>query len=270
MSQRTLALVGPGRAGTAITLALAARGRRVVGVAGRDEARAAALAARVDAPVRSIGEVARDAEVVVVATPDSVIEAATLAAIPALGEGALVVHLSGARGIEAFGAVREVVDAARLGALHPLQTLSGDDGAARLPGAYAAVEGPPFVAELAREIGLVPFRVEPERRALYHAAAAVASNHLVALAGQVERLAAAAEVPFAAFGPLMRTTLDAVAGLGPAAALTGPVARGDIATIAAHLAALAPAERDAYLTLAREAQRLAGRDDPALTEVLRG
>jgi predicted short-subunit dehydrogenase-like oxidoreductase (DUF2520 family) len=270
MSQRTLALVGPGRAGTAITLALVARGRRVVGVAGRDEARAAALAARVDAPVRSLGEVARDAEVVVVATPDSVIEAATLAVVPALGEGSLVVHLSGARGLEAFGAAREVVDGARLGALHPLQTLSGDDGASRLPGAYAAVEGPPAVAALAREIGLVPFHVDPERRAVYHAAAAVASNHLVALSGQVERLAAAADVPFDAFGPLMRTTLDSVAELGPIAALTGPVARGDVATVAAHLAALAPGERDTYLALAREAQRLSGRDDPALTEVLRG
>ncbi|MEY3360662.1 MAG: hypothetical protein RL531_381 [Actinomycetota bacterium] len=270
MSQRTLALVGPGRAGTAIAVALVARGWRVVGVAGRDEDRARRLAARVDAPVRPIAEVARDAEVVVVATPDAVIEAATLALLPALDAGTLVVHLSGARGPEAFGTARGVAGGWHFGALHPLQTLSGDDGAARLAGAHAAVEGPPAVAELAREIGLVPFRVDPAHRAEYHAAAVVASNHLVALAGQVERLAAAAGVPFDAFGPLMRTTLDAVLVLGPAAALTGPVARGDVATVEAHLAALAPEERDAYLTLAREAHRLSGRDDPIIAEVLRG
>jgi predicted short-subunit dehydrogenase-like oxidoreductase (DUF2520 family) len=98
----------------------------------------------------------------------------------------------------------------------------------------------------------------------------VASNHLVALAGQVERLAAAADVPFDAFLPLMRASLDAVAAMGPAAALTGPVARGDVATVAAHLAALDGDERAAYVALALEALRLAGRDDPALREVLAG
>ncbi|MFM7061388.1 MAG: Rossmann-like and DUF2520 domain-containing protein [Actinomycetes bacterium] len=270
MSQRTLALVGPGRAGTAITLALVARGWTVVGVAGRDEGRAEALATRVGAPVRRLAELARGAAIVVVATPDAAIESATLALLPALEDGALVVHLSGARGLDAFGAARAAIGDGRLGALHPLQTLSGEDGAARLAGAYAAVDGPPAIAALADEIGLVPFRVDPARRARYHAAAAVASNHLVALAGQVERIAGAAGVPFEAFGPLMRTSLDAVVAMGPAAALTGPVARGDVATVEAHLAALAPDERDAYLALAREAQRLSGRVDPALSEVLRG
>lgn len=269
MSQRTLALVGPGRAGTAIAVALTARGWRVVGVAGRDATRAAALGARVDAPVRPIAEVARGAALVVVATPDAVIEAATLALLPGLDEGAHVVHLAGSRGLEAFGAARDTAGAWHFGALHPLQTLSGADAAARLDGAYVAVEGPPFVAELARGIGLVPIRVDPAHRAGYHAAAAVASNHLVALTGQVERLAAAAGVPFEAFLPLMRATLDAVTSMGPAAALTGPVSRGDLATVRAHLDALDPDERGAYLALAREAARLAGRDDPDLAEVLR-
>jgi len=270
MQQRTLALVGPGRAGTAIAVALVARGWTTVGVAGRDPGRAAVLADRLGAPVRPLAEVGRGAALVVVATPDAAIEEAATALLPALEEGAHVVHLAGARGIEAFGAARDAVGSWHFGALHPLQTLSGDDGAARLDGAYAAVEGPPVIADLAREIGMVPIRVDAAHRARYHAAAAVASNHLVALAGQVERLAVAADVPFDAFLPLMRASLDAVAAMGPAAALTGPVARGDVATVAAHLAALGPEERSAYVALACEALRLTGRDDPALLEVLAG
>jgi predicted short-subunit dehydrogenase-like oxidoreductase (DUF2520 family) len=270
MQQRTLALVGPGRAGTAIAVAFAARGWTVVGVAGRDPERATALAERLDAPVRAHAEVAHGADLVVVATPDGVIEEAALAVLPGLEPGAHVVHLAGARGLEAFGAARDAAGAWHFGALHPLQTLSGSDGAARLAGAYAAVEGPPAIADLAREIGMVPFRVDPDRRERYHAAAAVASNHLVALAGQVERLAAAADVPFDAFLPLMRASLEAVASMGPDAALTGPVARGDRATVTAHLDALDPSERDAYRALALEALRLTGRDDPALMAVLRG
>jgi predicted short-subunit dehydrogenase-like oxidoreductase (DUF2520 family) len=93
----------------------------------------------------------------------------------------------------------------------------------------------------------------------------VASNHLVALLGQVERLAADAGVPFDAFLPLVRATLDNVDELGPARALTGPVARGDRGTIARHLDALDEDEVDAYLALAREAARLAG-VEPAVPE----
>lgn len=270
MQQRTLALVGPGRAGTAIAVALVARGWTAVGVTGRDPERAATLAARLGAPVRPITEVAHGAALVVVATPDAAIADATVALLPGLEEGAHVVHLAGARGLEAFGTALDVTRSWHFGALHPLQTLSGDDGAARLAGAYAAVEGPPAIAEIAREIGMVPFRVDPDHRERYHAAAAVASNHLVALAGQVERLAAAADVPFEAFLPLMRASLDAVAAMGPQAALTGPVARGDVATVEAHLDALDPDERSAYRALAREALRLAGHDDPRWRGVLAG
>jgi predicted short-subunit dehydrogenase-like oxidoreductase (DUF2520 family) len=270
MQQRTLALVGPGRAGTAIAVALVARGWTVVGVAGRDPERATTLATRLGAPVRPIAEVAAGAALVVIATPDAAIAEATTALLPGLGEGAHVVHLAGARGLEAFGDARDAAGPWHFGALHPLQTLSGDDGASRLDGAYAAVEGPPVIADIAREIGMVPFRVDPAHRARYHAAAAIASNHLVALAGQVERMAAAADVPFDAFLPLMRASLDAVAAMGPAAALTGPVARGDVATVEGHLAALDPGERAAYLALAREALRLSGRDDDRLDGVLAG
>jgi predicted short-subunit dehydrogenase-like oxidoreductase (DUF2520 family) len=96
----------------------------------------------------------------------------------------------------------------------------------------------------------------------------VASNHLVALLGQVERLAAGCGVPFEAFAPLVLGSVQNAFSIGPAAALTGPVARGDLATVEQHLRDLDPAERDAYRTLAREASRLTGRRDTGLDRLL--
>jgi len=96
----------------------------------------------------------------------------------------------------------------------------------------------------------------------------VASNHLVALMGQVERLAEGAGVPVEAFVPLLDATVANVSARGAAASLSGPVARGDAATVARHLDALAPEERPAYRALAREALRLAGRSDGTLEALL--
>src|SRR4029079_2559291 len=100
------------------------------------------------------------------------------------------------------------------------------------------------------------------------AAAGVASNHLVALLGQVERLAAAAGVPFEAFAPPVRSSVANAFGVGPARALTGPVSRGDLATVEEHLRTLDPGERDSYRALAREVARLTGRRDSALDRLL--
>jgi predicted short-subunit dehydrogenase-like oxidoreductase (DUF2520 family) len=127
------------------------------------------------------------------------------------------------------------------------------------------------VRALAEQAGMRPFTVTPGARAGYHAAACVASNHLVALLGQVERLAREAGVPFEAFLPLVRASVDNVDELGPAGALTGPVARGDSSTVAAHLDALPDDERAAYRAGALAALRLAGRDDDVeLSAVLSG
>jgi predicted short-subunit dehydrogenase-like oxidoreductase (DUF2520 family) len=156
-----------------------------------------------------------------------------------------------------------------VGAFHPLQTFAAPDPA-RLAGAWAAVAGPPAVADLARELGAHPFVVLDDRRAAYHAAAVVASNHLVALLGQVERLAELAGVPFDAFLPLVQSAVANCADRGPAAALTGPVARGDATTVAAHLDALPDAEHDAYRALALAALVLTERDDAELRALLQG
>ena len=268
---RTVVLVGPGRAGSSVALALVAHGWRAVAVAGRSyEAPSTRHAvARLGAPPISVADAGFDADLVVIATPDADIDVVADALAPNLDPGALVVHLSGARGLDALLPILDTRPDVRVGALHPLQTFSAADPE-RLKGAWAAVAGPAAVTDLAIELGLRPFVITDDERASYHAAAVVASNHLVALLGQVERLAAAAGVPFEAFVPLMRASFDNAAAQSPMLALTGPVARGDLATVAAHLNALPEREQDAYRALARAALALSGRDDAALTALLDG
>ena len=260
------ALAGPGRAGTAVSLALVARGWTATAVAGRspDATSTRRAAAALDVPALAIELVGRDADVVVVATPDTEIASAAAALAPSLRAGALVLHLSGARSLHELDDVLRARPDVEVGSLHPLQALpSGEVGRGRLAGSWCAVEGPPAVERLALTLGMRPFRLDPADRVGYHAAACVASNHLVALLGQVERLARNAGVPPAAFLPLVRATLDNVAALGPAGALTGPVARRDADTVAAHIDTLPADERDTYRVLATAALRLTAHPDDA-------
>ena len=142
--------------------------------------------------------------------------------------------------------------------MHPLVSLPSPDlGAERLRGAWFAVAGDPGVDSLVKALGGRSFPIDDDSRPLYHAAAVISSNHLVALLGQAERVAAVAGVPLEVMLDLARDTLDNVRRLGPAAALTGPAARGDDATIARHLKALPAEERAAYEALVHEARRLA-------------
>lgn len=268
---RTLALIGPGRAGTTIALALLDHDWRVVAVAGRapDAASTSAAAACLATRATLVSDVGSGACLVVVATPDRAIEQAALAAARSLEPGALVIHLAGSRGLEAFGPLREARPDVRVGALHPLQSFpSTTAGLDALPGTWAAVAGDPETTALAHLLGLRTFELADADRAGYHAAAVVASNHLVALLGQVERLAHSCGVPFEAFRALARASVDNAFALGPARALTGPISRGDLATVTRHLSALDPGERDAYRALAREAARLTGRRDTAIDRLL--
>jgi predicted short-subunit dehydrogenase-like oxidoreductase (DUF2520 family) len=270
---RTIALIGPGRAGTTIALALADHGYRIVGVAGRapDAASTRSAALVLDAPARLASEVGRGAAILIVATPDHAITSAANAAAPSLEPGTLAFHLAGSRNLDVFDEMLAArADAnLRVGSLHPLQTIpSTTDGIERLYGSWAAVAGDAEVVAIATELGLRAFEVAPADRARYHAASVVASNHVIALLGQVARLAASAGVPFEAFRPLVLTTIENAFSLGPARALTGPVARGDLKTVQAHLQALDPSERDAYRALAREASKLAERRDDALQRLL--
>lgn len=260
--RRSLALIGPGRAGLSVAIALGAVGWRVRGVAGRDPLAPSVrtAASQFDAVAGSAGDVVGGVELVIVACPDAAIGAVAAEIAPVVDAGTLVIHLAGSVGLDALSAL-----SCRTGALHPLQTMpTAELGAARLAGSWCAIAGDPEVAQIARDLAMHPFPIADANRGAYHAAACIASNHLVALLAQVE---ACTTVPLDAFLPLVRATVDNVGKLRPAAALTGPVARGDVETVRRHLEAIPDGERAAYRALARRAAVLVGRD-PELGGVL--
>lgn len=254
----SLALVGPGRAGMSLALAAFHADVPVVAVAGGTASGAATE--QLGARAAELGDVGRGADLVLLSVPDAAVPSVAAAIAPGLEPGALVLHCSGARTLDVFDALIDLRPDVRVGSLHPLQTLSGPQPR-RLVGVFAAVEGPRDVDDFAHALGLQPFRVDPARRAQYHAAATIASNHLVALLAHMQRVAHEAGVPFEAFLPLIETTVASVAEHGTAVALTGPVARGDVTTVAAHLDALPATERTLYRALAEQARQLAARDD---------
>lgn len=233
----TLRLIGPGRAGLSVLGALEQRGWTCLGTLGRGD---------------DISGAARGVDLVVVATPDDAI-AATASAIEPV-DTTIVIHLSGSCTLEVLQ------PHPRRGSVHPLASLPDPRVGVRrlLEGCPLAVAGDRAVVALAESIGGPVFEVPDAVRSLYHATACVAANHLVALSAQVERLADLCAVPAAMFWELMAGALDNVRDVGAAAALTGPAARGDIATIDAHLDAMPEPEHQLYLTLAQAAAALAG------------
>ena len=205
----------------------------------------------------ALADAARDVDLVLIAVPDAAI--ADVAAQIQPVETTVIVHLAGSLGLDVLAPHR------RRAAIHPLVSLpDAETGAERLSSsAWFAVAGDPLARQLVTDLGGHAFDVADADRASYHAAACIASNHLVALLGQVERVARTAGVPFEAYMDLVRATIENVGKLGPAAALTGPAARGDQETIHRHLTALPQDERRAYLALMAEAQRLVSADGPA-------
>jgi predicted short-subunit dehydrogenase-like oxidoreductase (DUF2520 family) len=191
-----------------------------------------ALSARLglDAPLGR-GADAAGAEVVLLAVPDAEIAAAAAAVSP----GPLVGHLSGATTLAPL-APHEAFS------LHPLMTVTGAE--VSFSGASAAIAGSTPRAlgtarALAEHLGLRAIEIDDADRAAYHAAASMAANFLVALEAAAERLAATTGLDRAAIAPLARAALDNWAELGGERALTGPIARGDHATVERQRAAVA-------------------------------
>lgn len=229
-----LRVIGPGRAGQSLMRALERADWTV------------------EPPLRRGDDVAGAAsgvDVLVVATPDSAIAGVARAVAPV--PTTAVVHLAGSLGLDVL------VPHPRRGAVHPLAALpDADVGATRLVGGWFAIAGDRMAGEIVAALGGRSFVIADDDRAAYHAAACIAGNHLVALLGQVERVARSVGVPFEALVELSRGALENVAALGPAAALTGPVARGDWETVRRHVDALDPSERVAYTAMAQAAHRL--------------
>jgi predicted short-subunit dehydrogenase-like oxidoreductase (DUF2520 family) len=221
----TIRIIGPGRAGSSFARALRAVGHEVPAPLRREEQLAAA---------------AHGVDVLILAVPDD--EIATVAAAVEPDARCCVVHLTGSLGVEVLA------PHPRRGAMHPLVPLpNAEVGEARLrSGVTMAVAGDRAAADLATSLGARLVAIADEDRPAYHAAACVAANHVVALLGQVERIAASVGLDLDAFLGLTRAALDDVGALGPHDALTGPASRGDWATIARHLDALPASERAAY------------------------
>jgi len=212
-----LAIIGRGRMGTALAVALGSAGYDVSGPLGRGADGAAA-------------------DAVLLCVPDAEIAGAAARIAP----GPLLGHCSGATGLdpltphEAFS-------------LHPLMTVTADGG--DFAGAGAAIAGSTpralgFASEVAHALGMRPVEIAQADRAAYHAAASIASNFLITLEAAAERVAGAAGVERAQLVPLVRATVENWARVGPERALTGPVARGDEATVERQRAAVAEVAAD--------------------------
>jgi predicted short-subunit dehydrogenase-like oxidoreductase (DUF2520 family) len=260
-AELAVGVVGAGRVGTALAVALGRAGHRVVAVSAVSAASLRRIErALPDAAILRPEEVVACADLVLLTVPDDALAGlvAGLAATGAELAGRLLVHASGRHGL----AVLE--PAVRQGgiplALHPVMTFTGrPDDVDRLAGISFGVTAPeqlrPVAEALVLEMGGEPVFIAEENRDLYHAALAGAANHLVTQVVQACDLLSAAGVadPSRMLGPLLSAALDNALRLGDAA-LTGPVARGDAETVAGHLAALRAAAPDAlpaYLALAR-------------------
>jgi predicted short-subunit dehydrogenase-like oxidoreductase (DUF2520 family) len=254
-------VVGAGRVGTALAVALRQAGHEVVAASAVSDASVRRVARNLPgAAIMQPSEVVGAADLVLLAVPDDALPAlvAGLAATGAAFEGRLVAHVSGRHGL----AVLE--PAVRAGALplalHPVMTFTGrPDDIDKLAGISFGVTAPdalrPVAEALVVEMGGEPVFIADDQRDLYHAALASAANHLVTLVVQAMDLLAGAGVaqPARMLGPLLGAALDNALRLGDAA-LTGPVARGDADTVASHIGALradAPEALPAYLALAR-------------------
>lgn len=265
-------VVGAGRVGATLGAALARAGHRVTGVSAVSEASLARAEAMLPGvPVRTVPEVVDGAHLVLLAVPDDALAEliAGLAATETFTPGQLVVHTSGAHGISVFepAADTQIMPLA----LHPVMTFTGTAiDLDRLQDCCFGVTtvdlARPLAEALVIEMGGEPVWVPEHQRLAYHAALAHGANHLVTLVAQSMQLLEQAGIddPARLLEPLLSAALAGTLQQGDAA-LTGPVARGDAGTVAAHVEVLgqvAPDILPTYVALARAtAQRalLSGR-----------
>ena len=231
-------IIGNGRAGGSFAGALEAVGWDIAEVLGRDH---------------NPSHTAVGVDLVLICTPDAEVAHTAQRISPA---DAVVAHVAGSLGLSVLA------PHLKRAAIHPLISLpDAAIGNERLQNnGWFGIAGDPIAAQLVAALGGQAFEVDDADRAVYHAAACVAANHVVALMGQVERLASTINVPSAAYLDLTAAAIQNVVALGAEAALTGPAARGDDDTIALHVDNLPADERGIYQAMANEARRLAGRD----------
>jgi predicted short-subunit dehydrogenase-like oxidoreductase (DUF2520 family) len=241
-SRLAVGVVGTGRVGSALGAALQRAGHRVVAASGvSEQSRRRADKLLPGVPLAPPQDVLASADLVLLTVPDDALPGLVegLVATGSVRPGTLLVHTSGRHGYTVLDAATRV--GALPLALHPAMTFVGTEvDVARLAGCSFGVTAPdplrPIAEALVVEMGGEPEWIEEEARPLYHAALAYGSNYLVTLVAQAEDLLAAAggREPGRMLGPLLGAALDNALRSGDLA-LTGPVARGDAGTVAAHL-----------------------------------
>ena len=254
-------VVGAGRVGAVLAAALRAAGHEIVAAAGESDASRARIADLLPGvPTLKPTAVARACDLLLLTVPDDMLGnvVTTLSDAGAVRPGQYVVHTSGRHGLDVLAPA--VAVGARVIAMHPAMTFSGtaidlDRLAGCVFGLTAEPAERPLAEALVADLGGSPMWVPEEMRTLYHAGLAHGANHLVTLVTQaMEILAAAgADDPAGTLRPLLTAALDNALEQGDAA-LTGPIVRGDVNTVRAHLAdirANAPQTLTSYVVLAR-------------------
>jgi predicted short-subunit dehydrogenase-like oxidoreductase (DUF2520 family) len=240
-----IGIVGAGAVGTALGVALTRAGWPVHAVASRDADRRERFRSLVDVsrvfadPEPILDEV----ELIILAVPDDAI--APLAASLRMYGGQAMIHTSGALGAEVLAPA--MAAGTQIGAFHPLVAFADTERAVEaLHGATIAIEGDDqlasMLAGMAEALGATPVRLAPGSKAAYHAAAVLAAGGFVALLDAIAELGRVAGLDeagsLAIYGPLIEGTLGNARALGIQAALTGPMTRGDVGTLEAHLGTL--------------------------------
>lgn len=250
MPKPVVAIVGAGKVGSTLGILLCRRGYPMAGVYSRTLSSARLLAERLGTraepdPV----PLTREADLVLITTSDGAIGPVTaqIAAGGGFRPGQVVAHASGALSSEVLAPARAA--GAAVVSVHPLQTFAEVETAVQhLPGSFFALEGDeaalPLARQMVEDLGGRYFFIRAHDKPLYHAAACIACNYLVALlhlaTGLYHQFGLDREEAFAALEPLVAGTFRNIARVGVAPALTGPIARGDDATVRGHLVALEP------------------------------
>jgi predicted short-subunit dehydrogenase-like oxidoreductase (DUF2520 family) len=263
-----IGIVGAGRVGTALGVAFSRAGWPVVGVATRDEQRRARFLGLVPGS-QAMGAAALpdEVELIFVAVPDDAIP--FVAAGIRLYGGQAIVHTSGALPASALAAARAA--GTQTASFHPLVAFADLERAlAALPGSTVALEGDAqlvaMLAQLTVDIGAQPVALPPGGKTAYHAAAVLSAGGFIGLLDAIAELGRGAGLDeagsLAIYAPLIRQSLANAEALGIAAALTGPLLRGDVGTVRGHLDTmrrLAPGALDLYRAAARREVDLATR-----------
>lgn len=264
-----IGVISAGRVGSVLAAAWRRAGHEIGSIAAVSRASVSRVEELLgDVPIRQPDEVALQADLVLLAVPDDALGGLVrgLVSTDSFRPGQIVVHTSGAHGVDVLAPAAEV--GALPVALHPAMTFTGrSEDLERLPSACVAVTargddevGAGVGEALALELGAEPVRVPEHARRLYHTALTHGANHLITLVNECAQLLreAGIDVPDRMMAPLLSASLDNALRYGDRA-LTGPVARGDAGTVRAHLDVLAESDPDAvdcYVQLAkRTAQR---------------